>query len=193
MKSILRLCLTLVLAWYLTEALTLPLNEFENLDDFKNAVEYFEGLDANNVLNDIMRFPPTNMTYWDLPHLLFGNTKISYSYLQGNQLPSKCANLMLEPSFMYHVLRPKNIMDGELAYVNIKFPFSSILASNTLFLGRDYCIAFNLKNYGFGFDLIKEIPAMTDGGAGLHLQSISLSTENKLLIDPEVSLNHFFI
>lgn len=153
---------------------------------FKNDVEYFEGLEDGSPLNEIMRFAPANTTFWSLAQILLGDTKISYSYLRGNNLPGRCANLMLDSSQMYHVLRPKIQADGVLTYTHLKFPFSSVLASNTLFMGRDYCIAFNLKNYGFGFEVIKEIPTMMDGSAGLHFYSISLSTENKLSVNPMV-------
>lgn len=148
-------------------------------DEFK-AVDYFEGLPDSNPINDIMRFHPNNLSFVNLAEYLFSNTKINYSTSLGSNLPTKCSNLYLEPSFNYHVLRPKNRQDGVLDFVNIKFPFSSVLASNALFLNKDYCIAFNLKNYGFGFDVMAGIPLMPDGSVGLHLKSISLSTENKL-------------
>ncbi|CAF0994411.1 unnamed protein product, partial [Brachionus calyciflorus] len=145
--------------------------------------EFFEGINPNSPLEKIIQFPYLNISYLSASQILFNNTKYDLSYhSSGTSLPSKCSNLYLEPSNNYYVIKPRNSSDSILDLADLKLPFSSVLSPNFTFLNRNFCMAFNKKNYAIGFDTILSIPCMSQD-CFVHLSSISLSTENGLVIN----------
>jgi len=95
-----------------------------------------------------------------------------------------CSFLPLEksPSVDYTLIKPKTGSPAaiQLGSSSIKMPFTNIL-SNSPFASLKYCIAFNKKNYGIGFDKLV-IPCLPDPNlCGLKFRGVSVSTEGRLI------------
>lgn len=144
--------------------------------------EFFEGIQANSPIWEIIRFQPQNKSFISIPELIYNKTEFEYLHVSGNSLPSQCTNLFLDSSKMYHVIKPKIPSSNMVNLADIKLPFSSIKSSFNYFLNKNFCIAFNKKNYAIGFDALASIPCMIDN-CFVHLSGISLSTENGLIVD----------
>ncbi len=133
-------------------------------------------------VSQALRFGPTGIPFYDLAQsLLLNYADIEYlKNIPGSQLTShfKCSSLPLDKSQTYSIIKPLSTNpNGIIDFSDLKLPFSNILAQYINFVGKKYCIAFNKRNYGFGFDALTSVPCMSNKMCGANLYGISVSTE----------------
>jgi hypothetical protein len=133
-------------------------------------------------VSQALKFAPTGIPFYDLAQaLLLNYADIEYlKNIPGSQLTShfKCSSLPLDKSQTYSIMKPLSTNpNGIIDFSDLKLPFTNILAQNINFVGKKYCIAFNKRNYGFGFDALTSVPCMSNKMCGASLYGISVSTE----------------
>jgi hypothetical protein len=177
----------------------------------KNDIVMFEGAESLNDphINDLLTFSTNNDTnknkfqrfsFWKLPQYLIDideylQTISKVNNVAGESLNSedfKCGSLPLDKNQKYTLIKTLNKRD-DIDFCTIKLPFSNLLIENHSCIGKQFCLAFNRKNYGVAFDALASFPCMGDNLklCGIHLQNIALSIEGKLSYANDKSIRIF--
>ena len=133
-------------------------------------------------VSETLKFGPAGIPFYDLvSELLLNYADIEYlKNIPGSQLAThlKCSTLPIDKTQTYSIIKPLSTKpNGIIDFSDLKLPFTNILAQYTNFVGKKYCIAFNKRNYGFGFDILTSVPCMSNKMCGASLYGISVSTE----------------
>ena len=126
-----------------------------------------EMFDTTGFLEDyidkVLRFNPGNVSFYKLPELILNQLGVEHLKIPGDQLAkhSECALLPMDPEQKYTVLKTFSGKGGQLTGAEIKPPFSNIVTINSLVIGKRFCVAFNRKNYGVGFEILQAVPCMS--------------------------------
>jgi hypothetical protein len=161
--------------------------EARNEDD----MVFFDPGELPSQVENFIRFRPGDFPFYKMGQVLLQQT-IGVEWTRnvpGNRLSNygKCGDLFLDPSQKYHIVRTKQKNFATIFdMLDIKLPFSTFLAKGMSFVGKNYCIAFNLKNYGLGFDPLAHVPCLPNQKCGIQLLSTSLSVESKLVYNDDV-------
>ena len=148
--------------------------------------DFFDNSDiiTQNIIfvSQALKFGSFGIPFYDLAvTLLLNNADIEYlKNIPGSQLTShfKCSSLPLDKSQTYSIIKPLSTnSNGIIDFSDLKLPFTNILAQYINCVGKNYCIAFNKRNYGFGFDALTSVPCMSNKMCGANLYGISVSTE----------------
>jgi hypothetical protein len=163
---------------------------FEPNENFQiKSDDFFDNSDIVNqgitFVSEALKFGPTGIPFYDLALvLLTSNADIEYlKDIPGSELTShlKCSSLPLDKSQTYSIIRPLSTNPNvHTDFTDLKLPFTDIHAQNINFVGKKYCIAFNKRNYGFGFDALTSVPCMSNKMCGAILYGISVSPEVKI-------------
>ncbi len=132
-------------------------------------------------IDDFLRFNPNNVSFYKLPELILNLIGVELVKIQGNELVkhSECAILPMDPQQRYTILRTIAGNSGQMISVDVKPPFSNVFTINSIIIGKRFCIAFNRKNYGIGFEILKSMPCMSSSNdeCGLKVKH----SNNKIL------------
>ena len=174
----------------ITDLFTIPsipsITDFITIPTLNDLYDYF---DVDNIkdtfIPDTLKFPLSNLTFYKVPSLK-DVLPVNLIKVRGNELANhaECSFLPLDKSLSveYSIMKPKKDSPGaiELGFCSIKMPFTNLL-SNSPFASLKYCIAFNKKTFGIGFDKL-QVPCLPDPQmCSLKFRGISLSNEGRLI------------
>ncbi len=126
----------------------------------------------DDYIDNVLRFSPGNVSFYKLPELILNQLGVELSKVPGHELAkqSECALLPMDPLQSYTVLRTVAGDGGQLTSVDVKPPFSNVLTINSFIVGKRFCVAFNRKNYGVGFEILRAVPCMSSSGQDCGLK-----------------------
>jgi len=159
---------------------------FISQGNFEITDEFFDNTEITTqnitLVSKTLRFTTGSTPFYDVaPSLLLNLVDIEYlQNIPGAQLSNhlKCSTLPLDKTQKYSIIKPlSTLANGIIDFADLKLPFSNILAQYISFVGKKYCIAFNKRNYGFGFDVLTSVPCMSGKMCSAGLYGISVSTE----------------
>lgn len=151
----------------------------------RNFFEDFDPTGIDEAASKFMIFRPSDMSFWGIASYLLNFINIEVIPITGPQLSNYelCSYLLLDKRKNYTIIKPKSqtSLNSIMATVDIKMPFTPVLAKDIKFSDKDFCLAVSKKDYGLGINLLPPFPCMPDvNKCSITLLGASLSIDGNL-------------